>query len=51
MTAGLNERVKEARKSIVSVSSVSEKADWDGEMTGFCRVLQVLSPEITVGNF
>ena len=32
MTAGLNERVKEARKSIVSVSSVSEKAD---EMLGF----------------
>ena len=37
MTAGLNERVKEARKSIVSVSSVSEKADWDGEMTGILQ--------------
>ena len=33
----MNERVKEARKSIVSVSSVSEKADWDGEMTGILQ--------------
>lgn len=47
MTAGLNERVKEARKSIVSVSAVSEKEEWNGEMTG---ILQSVAGVITGDN-